>query len=35
MATATLFDVDNATFDNYSPAQSTQRFIAVHALVNF
>jgi hypothetical protein len=41
VAAALLFDVDNATFDGFSPAQPTQptqptqRRIAVHALVNF
>jgi hypothetical protein len=35
VATALLFDVDNATFDGFSPAQPTQRRIAVHAFVNF
>lgn len=35
VATAVLFDVDNTTFDGFSPAQATQRKIAVHALVNF
>jgi hypothetical protein len=35
VSTALLFDVDNATFDNFTPAQPTQRRIAVHALVNF
>jgi hypothetical protein len=35
VSTALLFDVDNATFDNFTPAQPTQRRIAIHALVNF
>jgi hypothetical protein len=35
VSTALLFDVDSAKFDNFSPAQPTQRRIAVHALVNF
>jgi hypothetical protein len=35
VSSALMFDVDNATFDNFSPAQPTQRRIAVHALVNF
>jgi hypothetical protein len=35
VSTALLFDVDNATFNNFTPAQPTQRRIAVHALVNF
>lgn len=35
VATALLFDVDNTKFENFSPARSTQRNIAVHALVNF
>lgn len=35
VSTALLFDVDNATFAGFSPAQPTQRRIAVHALVNF
>ncbi len=35
VSTALLFDVDNARFDGFSPAQPTQRRIAVHALVNF
>jgi hypothetical protein len=35
VSTALLFDVDHATFDGFSPAQPTQRRIAVHALVNF
>lgn len=35
VSSALLFDVDNATFDGFSPAQPTQRRIAVHALVNF
>jgi hypothetical protein len=35
VSTALMLDVDNATFDGFSPAQLTQRRIAVHALVNF
>jgi hypothetical protein len=35
VSTALMFDVDNAKFDNFSPAQPTQRKLAVHALVNF
>jgi hypothetical protein len=35
VSTALLIDVDNATFDNFTPAQPTQRKFAVHALVNF
>ena len=35
VATALLFDVDNTTFDGFSPAQPTQRKIAIHALVNY
>jgi hypothetical protein len=35
VSTALLLDVDNATFNNFTPAQLTQRKIAVHALVNF
>jgi hypothetical protein len=35
VSTALLFDVDNATFDGFSPAQPTQRRIALHALLNF
>ena len=35
VSTALLFDVDNATFNNFTPAQPTQRRIAVHALVSF
>ena len=35
VSAALLFDVDNATFDGFSPAQPTQRRFAVHALVNF
>ena len=35
VATALLFDVDNATFDGFSPAQPTQRRYALHAYVNF
>jgi hypothetical protein len=35
VSTALMLDVDQATFDRFSPAQATQRRIAVHALVNF
>jgi hypothetical protein len=35
VATALLFDVDNTTFDGFSPAQPTQRKIALHAMVSF
>ncbi|HEX9365270.1 MAG TPA: hypothetical protein VF921_01515 [Vicinamibacterales bacterium] len=35
VSTALLFDVDNAKFNNFTPAPPTQRKIAVHALVNF
>ena len=35
VAAALLFDVDNTTFDNFTPARPTTRLIAVHALVNF
>jgi hypothetical protein len=35
VSTALLFDVDNATFEGFSPAPPTQRRIALHALVNF
>jgi hypothetical protein len=35
VSTALMFDVDNATFDGFSSAQTTQRRLAVHALVNF
>lgn len=35
VSTTLLFDVDNAKFDGFSPAQPTQRRIAVHAFVNF
>lgn len=35
VSTALLFDVDNTTFDNFSPAPPTVRLIGVHALVNF
>ena len=34
VASALLFDVDNTTFDGFSPA-ATQRKIALHALVSF
>ena len=35
VSAALLFDVDNATFDNFTPAQPAQKRIAVHGLVNF
>jgi hypothetical protein len=35
VSTALMFDVDNAKFDNFLPAQPTQRKLAVHCLVNF
>lgn len=35
VSAALLFDVDNAKFDGFSPAQPTQRRLAVHALVSF
>jgi hypothetical protein len=35
VATALMFDVDNATFDGFSPALPTQRRLAVHAYVGF
>lgn len=35
VATALLFDVDQTTFDGFSPAPPTQRKIALHALVHF
>ena len=35
VSTALLFDVDNATFKNFTPSQPTQRRIALHGLVNF
>jgi len=35
VASALLFDVDHTTFDGFSPAQPTQRKIAIHALVSF
>lgn len=35
VASALLFDVDNTTFDGFSPALPTQRKIALHALVSF
>ena len=35
VSTAVMFDIDNATFDGFSPAQPAQRRFAVHALVNF
>ena len=35
VSTAFLLDYDGQTFDNFAPAQPSQRKIAVHALVNF
>jgi hypothetical protein len=35
VSSALLFDVDNTTFDGFTPAIATQRKIGVHALVNF
>jgi hypothetical protein len=35
VATALMFDVDNARFEGFSPARATERRIAVHAFVNF
>jgi hypothetical protein len=35
VSTALLFDVDNATFKNFTPSQPTQRRIAVHGLVSY
>ena len=35
VASALLFDVDNATFKNFANPQATQRRIALHGLVNF
>jgi hypothetical protein len=35
VTSALLVDIDNTTFDNYSPAQATQRRIALHLLVNY
>jgi len=35
VATAVMFDVDNATFDGLSPARPTERRFAVHAYVGF
>jgi hypothetical protein len=35
VTTALMLDVDNATFDGFSPSQATQRRIALHAFVNF
>ena len=35
VSAALLLDVDNAKFDGFTPAQPTQRRIAVHALLNF
>jgi hypothetical protein len=35
VATALLVDVDNTTFDGFSPVQPTQRKYALHAMVSF
>ena len=35
VSTALMFDVDNTTFDGFTPAPPTQRRLSVHALVNF
>jgi hypothetical protein len=35
VSAALLFDVDNTTFDGFTPAQPTQRRYALHALLNF
>ncbi len=35
VSTALMFDVDNATFKNFTPSQPTQLKYAVHGLVNF
>lgn len=35
VSTALLFDVDNTTFEGFSPAPPKQRRIGVHAFVNF
>jgi hypothetical protein len=35
VSTALLFDVDNTTFDGFSPTQPTQRKFALHALLSF
>jgi hypothetical protein len=35
VSTALLFDIDQATFDNFAAPQPTERRIALHALVNF
>ena len=35
VSSAIMLDVDNTNFDNFSTAQPTQRFIAVHTLINF
>jgi len=35
VVSALLLDVDHTTFDGFSPAQPTQRKIALHALVSF
>jgi hypothetical protein len=35
VATALMFDVDNVTYDQYSPVRPTERKIALHALVHF
>ena len=35
VSAALMFDVDNTTFESFSPAQGTQRKFAVHALVSY
>lgn len=35
VASALLFDVDNVTYDQFSPVRPTERRIALHALVSF
>lgn len=35
VSTALMFDIDNATFSNFSTPQPTQRKYALHGLVNF
>ena len=35
VSSAILLDYDNATFDNFTPSQPTQRKIAIHGLINF
>ena len=35
VSTALLFDVDNVTYDQFSPVRATERRIAMHALVHF